>query len=137
MQPEITDNVTAQDLDEVRLGLNAFNSKFIDVNTIRSIGVFIRDEQGKKLAGLTGSTTGNWLRIDMLWVSEALRGQGAGSRLIQAAEQEARDRGCRYAQVDTASFQARPFYEKLGYTLRLTLANYMDHYQRHYLTKEL
>jgi len=137
MQPEITDNVTAQDLDEVRLGLNAFNSKFIDVNTISSIGVFIRDEQGKKLAGLTGSTTGNWLRINMLWVSEALRGQGAGSKLIRAAEQEARDRGCGYAQVDTASFQARPFYEKLGYTLRLTLAHYIDHHQRHYLTKEL
>ncbi|GME32451.1 MULTISPECIES: GNAT family N-acetyltransferase [unclassified Pantoea] len=137
MQPEITDNVTAQDLDEVRLGLNVYNSKFYDVNTIRSIRVFIRDEQGRKLAGLTGSTTGSWLRIDMLWVSEVLRGQGAGSKLMQAAEQEARNRGCRYAQVDTASFQARPFYEKLGYTLRLTLANYMDHHQRHYLTKEL
>lgn len=137
MQPEITDNVTAQDLDEVRLGLNTYNSKFYDVDAIRSIGVFIRDEQGRKLAGLTGSTTGSWLRIDMLWVSEALRGQGAGSKLMLAAEQEARDRGCRYAQVDTASFQARPFYEKLGYTLRLTLANYMDHHQRHYLTKPL
>lgn len=137
MQPEITDNVTAQDLDEVRLGLNAYNSKFCDVDAIKSIGVFIRDEQGRKLAGLTGSTTGSWLRIDMLWVSEALRGQGTGSKLMQAAEQEARDRGCRYAQVDTASFQARPFYEKLGYTLRLTLANYMDHHQRHYLTKVL
>lgn len=137
MQPEITDNVTAQDLDEVRLGLNTYNSKFYDVDAIRSIGVFIRDEQGRKLAGLTGSTTGSWLRIDMLWVSEALRGQGAGSKLMLAAEQEARDRGCRYAQVDTASFQARPFYEKLGYTLRLTLANYMDHHQRHYLTKIL
>ena len=137
MQLNVTDAVTHQDLDEVRLGLNAFNSKFYDVDTIRSIGVFIRDEQGRKLAGLTGSTTGSWLRIDMLWVSEALRGQGAGSKLMQAAEQEARDRGCRYAQVDTASFQARPFYEKLGYTLRLTLADYVDHYQRHYLTKIL
>ena len=137
MQPEITDNVTAQDLDEVRLGLNAYNSKFFDVDVIRSIGVFIRDEQGRKLAGLTGSTTGSWLRIDMLWVSEALRGQGAGSKLMQAAEQEARDRGCRYAQVDTTSFQARPFYEKRGYTLRLTLADYVGHHQRHYLTKHL
>jgi len=137
MQPEITDNVTAQDLDEVRLGLNAYNSKFFDVDVIRSIGVFIRDEQGRKLAGLTGSTTGSWLRIDMLWVSETLRGQGAGSKLMQAAEQEARDRGCRYAQVDTTSFQARPFYEKRGYTLRLTLADYVDHHQRHYLTKHL
>jgi len=137
MQTEITDKVTAQDLDEVRLGLNAFNSKFYDVNEIRPIGVFIRDEQGNKLAGLTGSTTGNWLRIDMLWVSEAQRGQGAGSQLMQAAEQEARDRGCHYAQVDTASFQARPFYEKHGYILWLSLANYLGHHQRHYLTKIL
>lgn len=137
MQPEITDKVTTQDLDEVRLGLTAFNSKYINIDEIRSIGVFIRDDQGRKLAGLTGSTAGNWLRIDMLWVSEALRGQGAGSKLMQAAEQEARDRGCRFAQVDTASFQARPFYEKLGYTLGFSLDNYPRHHQRHYLTKAL
>jgi len=137
MQLSITDKVTPQDLDEVRLGLTAFNSKFINVDEIKSIGVFIRDEQGRKLAGLTGSTAGNWLRIDMLWVGDALRGQGVGSRLIQAAEQEARQRGCRYAQVDTASFQARPFYEKLGYSLRFSLDHYPRHHQRHYLTKVL
>lgn len=137
MQLSITDKVTPQDLDEVRLGLTAFNSKFINVDEIKSIGVFIRDEQGRKLAGLTGSTAGNWLRIDMLWVGDALRGQGVGSRLIQAAEQEARQRGCRYAQVDTASFQARPFYEKLGYSLRFSLDHYPHHHQRHYLTKVL
>lgn len=79
MQPEITDKVTTQDLDEVRLGLTAFNSKYINIDEIRSIGVFIRDDQGRKLAGLTGSTAGNWLRIDMLWVSEVLRGQGAAA----------------------------------------------------------
>ncbi|WP_313652190.1 GNAT family N-acetyltransferase [Pantoea sp.] len=137
MQPEITDTVTAQDLDEVRLGLKAHNSRFFDADEIRSVGVFIRDEQGRKLAGLTGSTAGSWLRIDMLWVSETLRGQGVGTQLMRAAEQEAVRRGCRYAQVDTASFQARPFYEKLGYTLRLTLGNYILHHQRHYLTREL
>ena len=29
MQPEITDKVTTQDLDEVRLGLTAFNSNIL------------------------------------------------------------------------------------------------------------
>jgi len=137
MQLKITDTVTQQDLDEVRLGLTAFNSRFIKPDEITSIGVFVNGEGGRKLAGLTGSTTGNWLRIDMLWVSETLRGQGVGSQLIEAAEQEARARGCRFAQVDTASFQARPFYEKRGYTLRLSLADYLRHHQRHYLTKVL
>ncbi|MXP49476.1 GNAT family N-acetyltransferase [Pantoea sp. Eser] len=122
MQLSITDKVTPQDLDEVRLGLNAFNSKFINVDEIKSIGVFICDEQGRKQAGLTGSTAGNWLRIDMLWVSDTLRGQGVGSR---------------FAQVDTASFQARPFYEKLGFTLRFSLDHYPRQHQRHYLTKVL
>ena len=137
MQLSVTESVTHQDLDEIRLGLNAFNSHFININEMKAIGVFMRDEAGRKCAGLTGSTYGNWLRIDMLWVSDELRGQGAGSQLIEAAEAEARARGCRYAQVDTASFQARPFYEKLGYTLRFSLDHYPRHHQRHYLSKAL
>ncbi len=137
MQLNVTDAVTHQDLDEVRLGLNAFNSRFINIDEIKAIGVFVTDEHGKKRARLTGSTAGNWLRIDMLWVSDALRGQGVGTQLIGAAEEEARRRGCRYAQVDTASFQARPFYEKLGYGLRFSLDNYPRHHQRHYLSKAL
>ncbi len=137
MQLNVTDNVTHQDLDEVRHGLNAFNSRFINIDELQAIGVFIKDESGRKLAGLTGSTSGNWLRIDMLWVSDELRGQGAGSKLMLAAEAEARQRGCIYAQVDTASFQARPFYEKLGYQLRFSLDNYPREHQRHYLSKAL
>lgn len=137
MQLNVTETVTHQDLDEIRLGLNAFNSAFINIDEFKSIGVFVTDEQGKKQAGLTGSTSGNWLRIDMLWVSEGLRGQGVGTKLIEAAEEEARRRGCLYAQVDTASFQARPFYEKSGYTLRFSLDNYPRHHQRHYLSKTL
>nr|MBA2814547.1 Metallo-beta-lactamase superfamily protein [Candidatus Pantoea persica] len=49
--------------------------------------MFVTDARGGKLARLTGSTSGNWLRIDMLWVSDALRGQGVGTQLIQAAEE--------------------------------------------------
>ncbi|AWQ19197.1 MULTISPECIES: GNAT family N-acetyltransferase [Pantoea] len=137
MQITLTDKVTSKDQDELRLGLNAHNSKFFDVDLIKPLGLFICDSQGKKLAGLTGTTTGNWLRIDLLWVSDSLRGQGTGSQLVLAAEKEARQRGCRFAQVDTASFQARPFYEKLGYHVRLTLGDYIHHHQRHYLTKIL
>ncbi|BAN98387.1 GCN5-like N-acetyltransferase [Plautia stali symbiont] len=47
MQLSVTDSVTHQDLDEMRLGLNAFNSRFIDINEMKAIGVFIKDGAGK------------------------------------------------------------------------------------------
>lgn len=137
MTIRITQQPGAEELAEIEAGLRAYNAQFMDISELKDIGVFIEDVDGRKLAGLTGTTAGNWLRINMLWVSEALRGQGTGSALMQAAEDEARRRGCLYAQVDTASFQARPFYEKRGYAVRLMLENYPRVHQRIYLTKTL
>ncbi|WP_312042162.1 GNAT family N-acetyltransferase [Erwinia sp.] len=137
MAIRVTHQPKPEELAEIEAGLLAFNARFMDISELKSLGVFIEDDQGKKLAGLTGSTAGNWLRINMLWVSEALRGKGTGTALIAAAEEEARRRGCLYAQVDTASFQARPFYEKQGYVVKLVLDNYPRVHQRFYLTKTL
>ncbi|MGK6326316.1 GNAT family N-acetyltransferase [Erwinia sp. DT-104] len=137
MTIRITHQPGADELAEIEAGLLAYNSQFMAIGELKSIGAFIEDASGKKLAGLTGSTVGNWLRINMLWVSEALRGQGTGTALMQAVEEEARRRGCLYAQVDTASFQARPFYEKQGYVVQLVLDNYPRVHQRFYLTKTL
>lgn len=137
MDITITEDPSPEALAEVRAGLNAYNAQHINIAENRAIGAFITGAEGKKLGGLTGSTCGNWLRIDMLWISDVLRGQGAGSKLIQAAEEEARRRGCIYAQVDTASFQARPFYEKMGYSVRFILDEYPRTHQRIYLTKTL
>lgn len=137
MDLRITEKPTAEDLAEMKAGLIAYNGQFIDITQLKDIGVFISDETGKKLAGLTGSTNGNWLRIDMLWVSDALRGKGAGTQLMDAAEAEACRRGCLYAQVDTASYQAQPFYEKRGYAVKFILDNYPREHQRIYLTKTL
>ncbi|WP_380180873.1 GNAT family N-acetyltransferase [Kalamiella sp. sgz302252] len=137
MEIVVKDKPSAQELAEIEAGLLAYNAQFMDISESRSLGVFIESVEGHKLAGLTGSTCGNWLRINMLWVSETLRGRGKGTALMRAAEEEARRRGCLYAQVDTASFQARPFYEKMGYEVQLVLDNYPRVHQRIYLTKTL
>jgi GNAT superfamily N-acetyltransferase len=61
-----------------------------------------------------------------------------GSQIIKTAEDEARRKGCKHALVDTVSFQARPFYEKQGYLLQMSLPDYpYPGMQRHYLTKSL
>lgn len=139
MHLNITDSVTLQEKDELLTGLRAYNAKFLDLATFSGdVGVYVRDEQGKMLGGLIGVRKGDWLNIDFLWVSDSVRGTGVGSRIISAAEEKARRKGCRHALVDTASFQARPFYEKQGYRLQMSLQDYpYQGMQRHYLTKAL
>ena len=95
------------------------------------------DETRQKLAGLTGETFGNWLCIQYLFVSEQLRGQRIGSKLLEAAEAEDKKRGCKYAFVDTFSFQAAAFYKKHDYREVFTLEEYPYTGKRHYDTKEI
>ncbi|MDR8247835.1 GNAT family N-acetyltransferase, partial [Acinetobacter baumannii] len=81
---------------------------------------------------------GNWLCIEYLWVSETTRGRGLGSELMQEAEQQAQAQGCSHLLVDTFSFQALPFYQKLGYQLQMSLPDFPHAgMQRHYLSKAL
>ena len=71
-------------------------------------------EEGNLLAGLIAETFGNWLEIEYLFVKEELRGQGIGSKLLQQAETEAKNRNCRFAFVNTYQFQAPDFYKGMA-----------------------
>lgn len=138
MQIDVTEQVTQHDQEELLTGLRAFNSQFIDTKDWYELGVYSRDEHGKMLGGLIGKRKGDWLCIDFLWVSEATRGTGLGSKLINAAEKRCREWGCRHMLVDTASFQALPFYQKCGFTLHNSINDFpCQGMQRHYLTKAL
>ncbi len=87
---------------------------------------------------LIAKRKGNWLCIEYLWVSETTRGCGLGSELMQEAEQQAQAQGCSHLLVDTFSFQALPFYQKLGYQLQMSLPDFPHAgMQRHYLSKAL
>ncbi|HFQ9140095.1 TPA: GNAT family N-acetyltransferase [Enterobacter cancerogenus] len=139
MHLNTTDAVTPQEKEELLTGLRTYNGQFLDLSTFSGdIGVYVRDDKGVMLGGLIGVRKGDWLNIEYLWVSDAVRGSGVGSQLIKTAEDEARRKGCTHALVDTVSFQARPFYEKQGYQLQLSLQDYpYPGMQRHYLTKTL
>jgi N-acylglucosamine-6-phosphate 2-epimerase len=76
------------------------------------------------LGGLAGETYWGWLYIDKLWLDESLRGRGLARELMQRAEIEAIQRGCRAAYLTTFSFQARGLYEKLGYRVVGQLDDY-------------
>ena len=55
--------------------------------------------------------------LDILWVEETYRKQGIGSALIREAERAAREKGCHFMTLGTFDFQARPLYEKFGFSV--------------------
>jgi GNAT superfamily N-acetyltransferase len=87
--------------------------------------------------GLFGKISSGWLLVDTLWVAEQIRGHGQGRELLRTAEEEARNRGCRNAWVDTYSPQARSFYERSGYTVFAELPDYPPGHTRYFLKRSL
>ena len=67
------------------------------------------------IAGLDGFSWGGYVKIEWLWVHDEHRHRGLGTELVRAAEAEAARRGCDVVRVDSHTFQAPGFYEKLGY----------------------
>jgi GNAT superfamily N-acetyltransferase len=101
------------------------------------VGFYLRDEQGEVLGGLLGEIWGLWLHVTYLWVAEPARRAGNGSRLVAAAEQYAVERGCTGAMLGSYSFQARPFYEKLGYRVFAELEGNPAGHSLFFLKKQL
>jgi len=92
---------------------------------------------GKLRGGLIADTYWNWLDVDDFWLEENARGQGHGRHILQAAEKEAIARGCRFAKLETFSFQARGFYEKCGYNVIGQLDEYPPGQSFFWMQKEL
>ena len=89
------------------------------------------------VGGLLGETNVGWLFVAALWVAERFRGRGIGTALLAEGEAEARRRECIGVYLDTYSFQARPFYERLGYELFGTLPDCPPGGAKYYLYKRL
>ena len=64
--------------------------------------------------------------ITGLVVDASCRGQGIGRRLMEEAEQWARDKGCRSVRLrsNVVRAEAHAFYEQLGYSVFKTQKNY-------------
>jgi GNAT superfamily N-acetyltransferase len=84
-----------------------------------------------------GETNFAHLHVELLFVPETFRGTGLGRQMLLQAEQEAISRGCRGAWLDTNSFQARGFYERLGYSVFGILDDYPPGQSRIFLHKVL
>jgi GNAT superfamily N-acetyltransferase len=131
------DNPPAATVDEIFALIRAHNDAQIEVWQPERFGFFARDDQGQFLGGVYGVVARGWLYLDGIAVAKAARRQGLASQLLQAAEEEARQRGCHHVWLETYSFQAKPFYERHGYTIFGTLNDYPIGYCRYFMQKAL
>ena len=102
----------------------------------------VENENGEIVGGcIAQAYEYRWSRmfLDTLWVDERWRHHGLGSLIIRELERIAKQKGCRVVTLGTASYMARPFYEKHGYTVFTTLkkANgYLSYSLVKYLDRE-
>jgi GNAT superfamily N-acetyltransferase len=118
-------------------GIRRYNEQQAGANGYRRLCLFLYAPDGAVVGGLIGATYWDWLYIDLLWVTDELRGRGHGHRLLALAEDEARHCGAKNAYLDTFSFQAPDFYRQQGYEVFGELSDFPRGHQRYFLTKQL
>ena len=96
-------------------GLIRFNRQQAGPLRYSRIVLTVRDGEGRVLGGLILQSYWKESYVELLWLSEKARRLGFGSRLIKEAERRARRRGSILIHLNTYSFQAPGFYEKLGF----------------------
>lgn len=129
---------STEEVDAVLAALVANESVAGRDSGYQAYSVLLRDEPGGPVVGgLYGYQLFDWLFIQYLAVPPSQKGQGLGSELMARAEAWARDRGLVGLWLDTFAFQARPFYEKLGFTVFGEIDDHPRGSRRHFLQKRL
>lgn len=134
---ELDEHPTAEDFRTILDGVRKFNLERTAIENPRPVSVFLRDDDGRIVAGVQGSLWGRSMHIDALWVDDNQRGQGHGSKLMKAIEDYAANHGHPLVYLETTSFQALPFYEGLGYQLFGELPEISKGHKLYFLKKEM
>jgi len=136
---ELKFEVTALPLPEIEQaisqGLTAYNESKTEKSDLKALLVYAKNSAGETIGGLIGETLRGWLHIRRLWVSEENRSARLGSQLVIHAEDEAIRRGCLGSYLNTYSFQAQGFYQKLGYEIFGELDDFPLGHQNIFLKK--
>lgn len=129
---------TQADVDAILAALAASEVADGHFSGYQPFSVLLSDESdGPVTGGIYGYQLFDWLFIQYLSVPTTLQGQGIGRELMVRAETWARMRGLAGIWLDTFAFQARPFYEQLGFSVFGTIENHPRGSRRYFLQKRL
>ena len=129
--PSVEDNAYLEN------SINRFNMDLTGIPFGGHVSVLVYDEHDQRIGGVTGWQWGDSFTIEFLWLEQEWRGQDIGTEIMRLIEHQAAERGCTQIYLDTYSFQAVDFYQKLGYEAFGTLENFPTPYRRYFLRKRL
>jgi len=119
-----------KEYNELRYKLRAFNrakcswlhdNSPIDITQQTRKSFLAYNEQDRLVGGLFGHLEFNWLCLDQLYVNEEYRKNNVGTTLMVKAEQFAAKHKLTGIKFETWDFQAKAFYQKLGYVIYAVL----------------
>jgi ribosomal protein S18 acetylase RimI-like enzyme len=134
---EVDEQLKPEDFRVILDGVRTFNRAMTGNERPRQVACFLRDEENRIVGGVQGNLWGRSMHIDALWVDENYRGRGHGAELMEAVENYAAAHGYPLAYLETASFQALPFYQGLGYSIFGELPEISKGHTLYFLQKEL
>jgi ribosomal protein S18 acetylase RimI-like enzyme len=137
MRLSLTEQPDARDVQFIEDQIDAFNLMTTGITDVRFLAIIAREADERIIGGLYGWTWGRCCEVKTLWVGESARGRGLGTRLMRAAEEEARARGATQIVLSTHSFQAPDFYRRLGFTVVGEVNDYPEGHSSLYLRKLL
>lgn len=118
-------------------GLERFNREAANLTTSTKFATLARDATGNVVGGAIARWWGESCELMQLWVADAHRQRGVGRRLVETTEAYARSRGCTLFYLETFTFQAPAFYEKLGYHVACELPGFPGGVSKLILRKQL
>ncbi|MFV3411147.1 GNAT family N-acetyltransferase [Pseudomonas sp. NY15436] len=134
----LSENATEEERLGILTPLLAHNLANGGDDAHETFALLLRDpDSNEVIGGLYGKISYRWLLIDLVSVPESMRGQGIGERLMRMAEEVAQEKSCTGIWLETFSFQAPGFYQKLGYSEFGRLVDYPPGHTRLYYQKSL
>lgn len=124
---KITENNDKKLKNEIDIKLTKFNREKCEWLKIKSDTVadeykekesnFLAYDDNKLIGGAIGFIKYDWYFLDMLYIDEEYRKRKIGTSLINELENFARKEKLTGIRTDTWDFQAKEFYEKMGFKL--------------------
>ena len=125
-------------IDDRLVQFNKRNVPFQQKDPYMSLSFILKDSNEQIIGGINATLyCWNIMYVDILYVEDFYRSKGYGKMLTTKAEEKAKQNGGYMAHLDTFDWQAKEFYENIGYGVFGTLHDCPHGHNRYFMKKNL